>query len=347
MTGSVRDQVSDSGAGPASRSGDGNVLDVRNLKTYFFTRRGVVKAVDGASFSVAAGETLGIVGESGSGKSMTSLSVLRLLPKPAGRIVDGEIVFCGESLLAKSERDMQRLRGQQIGMILQDPMSSLNPVFTIGNQVMEPLRQHKGMSKSDAWREAESLLARVRIPSPERRLRQYPHEMSGGMRQRIVTAIGLSCTPKLLIADEPTTSLDVTIQAQILVLLRRLQSELGLAMILITHDLGVVATICDRVAVMYAGRMVETAATDDLFASPKHPYTVALLNSLPRLEARRERLYSIPGQPPDLSKPMSGCAFAPRCPKAMAICRTEYPPEFNVGQGHSASCWLRKDEDRP
>ena len=328
--------------GDTGGGGRQEVLRVRNLRTYFHTRRGIVKAVDGASFSVARGETLGIVGESGSGKSITSLSILKLLPKPVGRIEDGEIRFCGEDLLKKSEREMRRLRGKRISMILQDPMSSLNPVLTIGDQVTEPLRQHNGLGSRDAWKKAAELLARVHIPSPERRLRQYPHEMSGGMRQRVVSAIGLSCEPELLIADEPTTALDVTIQAQVLELLRALQRELRFAMIFITHDLSVVATICDRVAVMYAGRIVEFGTTRQLFQNPGHPYTIALLNSLPKLDVKSDRLESIPGQPPDQTNLPKGCRFAPRCPKAMEICREEYPPAFKLDETQTASCWLHE-----
>lgn len=316
------------------------VLKVNGLKTYFRTRRGVVKAVDGASFTVAKGETLGVVGESGSGKSITSLSILGLLPQPVGRIEEGRIEFCGEDLVTKSAAEMRRIRGKRISMILQDPMTSLNPVLTIGDQLTEPLRQHRKLTSEAAWSKAAELLSKVHIPSPERRLHQYPHEMSGGMRQRVVSAIGLSCEPELLIADEPTTALDVTIQAQVLELLRDLQNELQFAMIFITHDLSVVATICDKVAVMYAGRIVESGTTSQIFKNPAHPYTKALLNSLPKLNVKSDRLESIPGQPPDQTSLPSGCRFAPRCSEVMDKCHREYPPELQLNETQSASCWL-------
>ena len=316
------------------------LLEVTGLKTHFFTRRGVVKAVDGVSFAVAEGETLGIVGESGSGKSVTSLSIMRLVPEPAGRIVGGAIRLRGEDLLGKTEGEMRRIRGKQIAMILQDPMSSLNPVFTVGEQVAEPIRLHQRLPRRQVWAKVRESLAMVRIPSPDERMHQYPHQMSGGMRQRIVGAIGLSCEPRLLIADEPTTSLDVTIQAQFLRLLKGLQKDLGLTLILITHDLSVVATMCDRVAVMYAGRIVETAPARELFDRPRHPYTIALLKSLPRLGTKVERLYSIEGQPPDLSDLPAGCPFAPRCPEAMPVCTEVYPGLASQGGGHDIHCWL-------
>ena len=316
------------------------LLEVTGLKTHFFTRRSVVKAVDGVSFAVAEGETLGIVGESGSGKSVTSLSIMRLVPEPAGRIVGGAIRLRGEDLLGKTEGEMRRIRGKQIAMILQDPMSSLNPVFTVGEQVAEPIRLHQRLPRRQVWAKVRESLAMVRIPSPDERMHQYPHQMSGGMRQRIVGAIGLSCEPRLLIADEPTTSLDVTIQAQFLRLLKGLQKDLGLTLILITHDLSVVATMCDRVAVMYAGRIVETAPARELFDRPRHPYTIALLKSLPRLGTKVERLYSIEGQPPDLSDLPAGCPFAPRCPEAMPVCTEVYPGLASQGGGHDIHCWL-------
>ena len=316
------------------------LLEVTGLKTHFFTRRGVVKAVDGVSFAVAEGETLGIVGESGSGKSVTSLSIMRLVPEPAGRIVGGAIRLRGEDLLGKTEGEMRRIRGKQIAMILQDPMSSLNPVFTVGEQVAEPIRLHQRLPRRQVWAKVRESLAMVRIPSPDERMHQYPHQMSGGMRQRIVGAIGLSCEPRLLIADEPTTSLDVTIQAQFLRLLKGLQKDLGLTLILITHDLSVVATMCDRVAVMYAGRIVETAPARELFDRPRHPYTIALLKSLPHLGTKVERLYSIEGQPPDLSALPAGCPFAPRCPEAMPVCTEVYPGLTSQGGGHDIHCWL-------
>ncbi|MCI0371632.1 MAG: ABC transporter ATP-binding protein, partial [candidate division NC10 bacterium] len=293
-----------------------SLLDVKDLRTYFFTRWGVVKAVDGVSFALSEGESLGIVGESGCGKTMTALSILRLVPRPAGRIVGGEIRLEGEDLLRKSEREMRRIRGSRISMVLQDPMSSLNPVFTVGEQVAEALRIHQHLAGTRLWNQARDLLGLVKIPSPEIRLRAYPHQMSGGMRQRVVGAIAIACRPGILIADEPTTSLDVTIQAQYLRLLKDLQKEMGLALIFITHDFGIVAKMCDRVAVMYAGRIVEHAGVRELFNHPRHPYTVALLNSVPRLERRVERLASIEGQPPPLYDLPEGCPFAPRCAHA-------------------------------
>jgi oligopeptide/dipeptide ABC transporter ATP-binding protein len=319
---------------------DHPLLEVKDLRTWFFTRWGVVKAVDGVSFTLGAGETLGLVGESGCGKSMTALSILRLQPRPAGRIVGGQVLLQGEDLLQKSEREMRDIRGRQISMILQDPMQSLNPVFNVGEQIAEALRIHQGLEGPTLWEQARDLLRRVKIPSPELRLRAYPHQMSGGMRQRVVGAISLACRPAILIADEPTTSLDVTIQAQYLRLLKGLQEEMGLAMIFITHDFGIVAKMCDRVAVMYAGRIVESAEVRELFNHPRHPYTVALLNSVPRLETKIERLSSIEGQPPSLYDLPAGCPFAPRCPHARDRCREEYPPEVAVAEGHRVSCWM-------
>jgi oligopeptide/dipeptide ABC transporter ATP-binding protein len=317
------------------------LLEVKNLRTYFVSAKGtrVVRAVDGVSFTLNEGETLGIVGESGSGKTVTSLSILRLLP-PAARIVDGEIWFAGENLLKKSEREMQRVRGSQITMILQDPLMSLNPLFTIGEQIAEPLRVHLGMRSQSLGERIKELLRGVRIPSPEVRMREYPHQMSGGMRQRIVGAISISCEPRLLIADEPTTSLDVTIQAQYLKLLKDIQKRSGLAMIFITHNIGIVAKMCDKVAVMYAGRLVERAPVRPIFNQPAHPYTEALLNAMPKLTDKTERLWSIEGQPPDLANLPPGCAFSPRCPKAEDHCMREVPPEFQVGDHHHARCWL-------
>ncbi|HEV8639636.1 MAG TPA: ABC transporter ATP-binding protein [Methylomirabilota bacterium] len=319
---------------------DHPLLEVKDLRTWFFTRWGVVKAVDGVSFTLGASETLGLVGESGCGKSMTALSILRLQPRPAGRIVGGQVLLQGEDLLQKSEREMRRIRGRQISMILQDPMQSLNPVFSVGAQIAEALRIHQGLEGPTLWEQAREMLRRVKIPSPELRLRAYPHQMSGGMRQRVVGAISLACRPAILIADEPTTSLDVTIQAQYLRLLKGLQEEMGLALIFITHDFGIVAKMCDRVAVMYAGRIVESAEVRELFNHPRHPYTVALLNSVPRLETKIERLSSIEGQPPLLYDLPPGCPFAPRCPHARDRCRDEYPPEVAVKDGHRVSCWM-------
>ena len=317
------------------------VLEVKQLQTYFFSAQGtrVVKAVDGVSFTLNAGETLGVVGESGSGKTVTSMSLLRLLP-PAARIVGGEIWFQGENLLTKSEREMRELRGSQLTMILQDPMMSLNPLFTIGAQIAEPLRIHRRMRGARLVERIKELLRGVRIPSPEVRIREYPHQMSGGMRQRIVGAIGISCEPQLLIADEPTTSLDVTIQAQYLNLLKDIQQRSRLAMIFITHNIGIVAKMCDNVGVMYAGKLVERGPVRTIFNQPAHPYTEALLQAVPKLTDRSKRLWSIEGQPPDLANPPTGCPFNPRCPHAEDRCRREVPPEFQVGENHYTRCWL-------
>ena len=315
------------------------VLEVEDLHTYFFTRSGVVKAVDGVSFHLRQGETLGIVGESGCGKTMTALSLLRLIPRPAARIVKGKVLLQGENLLDKSEQEMRQIRGRRISMILQDPQTSLNPVFTIGNQLIEAIKiYNKGRAK-DLVKRAIDALKQVRVAAPERRVQDYPHQMSGGMKQRVVGAISLSCEPHVIIADEPTTSLDVTIQAQYLRLLREIQEETGLSIIFITHDFGIVAKMCDRVMVMYAGRAVETGSVRDIFNHPTHPYTQALLNSVPKLEERTERLYSIEGQPPLLWKLPPGCRFAPRCPYTEARCENEYPPSFPVAEGHTADCW--------
>ena len=318
------------------------LLQVKDLSTHFVSARGtrVVRAVNEVSMTLDAGETLGIVGESGSGKTTLALTLLRLLP-PAARIVSGEILFEGEDLLKKSDREMRHIRGKRIAMILQDPMASLNPLFTIGDQVAEPMRVHDNVGRASAWTKARDLLKAVRISAPETRVREYPHQMSGGMRQRIVGAIAISCEPALLIADEPTTSLDVTIQAQYLNLLRELQRAHHLALIFITHNLGIVAKMCDQVAVMYAGRMVEFGPMRRIFNAPAHPYTEALLTSIPRLSDTCARLTAIDGQPPDLASPPSGCAFHPRCPKAIERCREEDPPSFTVGERHIARCWLR------
>ncbi len=317
------------------------LLELDKLSTYYVSAQGtrVVRAVDEVSLRVAAGETLGIVGESGSGKSTLALTLLRVLP-PAARIVSGRMLFEGEDLVAKSDAEMQEIRGKKIAMILQDPMASLNPLFTIGNQVAEPIEVHEHLPRKAAWERARALLKAVRIPSPEARVRQYPHEMSGGMRQRIVGAIGISCEPRLLIADEPTTSLDLTIQAQYLNLLRELQREHGLALIFITHNLGIVAKMCDQLAVMYAGRVVESGPVSRIFNAPAHPYTKALLNSIPRMGEPDQRLTAIEGQPPDLSALPPGCAFAPRCPQATARCREAAPPAFAPEEGRLARCWL-------
>ncbi len=317
------------------------LLDIKDLRTYFVSKKGtrVVKAVDGVSFTLDEGETLGIVGESGSGKTVTSLSILRLLP-PAAHIVGGEIWFAGENLLTKSEREMQRIRGSQITMILQDPLMSLNPLFTIGEQIAEPLRIHRGMRGHGVVERIKELLRDVRIPSPEVRMREYPHQLSGGMRQRIVGAISISCERRLLIADEPTTCLDVTIQAQYLQLLKDIQKRSGLAMIFITHNIGIVAKMCDKVVVMYAGKLVERAPVREIFNRPAHPYTEALLNAMPKLTEKTDHLWSIEGQPPDPANLPPGCAFSPRCSKVEERFRREAPPEFQVGEDHYARCWL-------
>lgn len=314
------------------------VLKVEDLKTHFFTRSGVVKAVDGISFEVAKGETLGIVGESGSGKSMTAWSILGLVPQPTGKIIGGKIMYHGEDLLQKDESEMREIRGKGICMVMQDPLTSLNPVFTIGNQLIESLKMDSKESKATLIQKAIQLLSNVRIPAPESRLSVYPHQMSGGMRQRVVGAIAMSRAPSVLIADEPTTSLDATIQLQYLRLLKEIQAETGAAILFITHDFGVVARMCDRVAVMYAGKIVEQASVLELFDNPQHPYTEALLKSVPDLNEDVEFLPSIEGQPPTLDNLPEGCAFAPRCPHAFDKCNV-YPDEFSVDKDHVASCW--------
>jgi oligopeptide/dipeptide ABC transporter ATP-binding protein len=315
------------------------ILDVRDLHAHLQTRWGVVRAVDGVSFSVRAGETLGLVGESGSGKTMTALSLLRLLPRPAGRIVSGQILLEGDDLVTKSEREMRRVRGRRISMILQDPQTSLNPVFTVGHQIVEALRMQGREPRDRLWRKAAEALHRVKVPAADERLRAFPHQMSGGMKQRVVGAIALACEPRLLIADEPTTALDVTIQLQYLTLLKDVQERMRLALLFITHDFGIVARICDRVAVMYAGRIVEQGPVRSLFTSPAHPYTQALMASVPRMEARVDRLPSIEGQPPALHRLPAGCRFAPRCRHVAERCRREHPPTFGVGPAHEAACW--------
>ena len=323
----------------ATETQDNVVLSVKDLRTYFRTRWGEVKAVDGVNFDLRKGETLGIVGESGCGKSVTMLSLMRLIPIPPGRIVDGSITLDGEDLLQLSEDDMSKVRGSKIGLIIQDPMTSLNPVFTIGNQVTEAIRIHQDIPRQRVMDRALDVLRKVNIPAAESRVRDYPHEMSGGMRQRVVGAIGISCQPMVLIADEPTTSLDVTIQAQYLKLLKDIQQESELSLIFITHDFGIVAKMCDRVAVMYAGRIVEMGSVRDIFNNASHPYTEALLASVPKMEEDVERLYAIEGQPPTLHNLPAGCSFAPRCPYVMDKCRQEYPPEFPVAEGHYSACW--------
>ena len=313
---------------------------MHDLKTQFFTPEGVVKAVDGVSFELKAGETLGIVGESGCGKSVTALSVMRLIQRP-GRIVAGRVLFDGNDLTKLSDAEMQAIRGESIAMIFQDPMTSLNPVFKVGWQVGEPLILHRGEARTKALASATAMLGKVGIPSPSDRARDYPHHFSGGMRQRAMIAMGLTTTPKVLIADEPTTALDVTIQAQILELLRDINREFGTATILITHNLGVVAGMCERVMVMYAGKVVESGPTVDVFAHPTHPYTWSLLRSIPRLDAERhEQLKPIEGLPPDLIDLPPGCAFHPRCPFAIARCSRDVPPLNRVGETQLAACWV-------
>jgi len=319
------------------------LLDVKGLKTYFFTRDGVVRAVDGVSFSVARGETLAIVGESGCGKSVTSLSILRLIASPPGRTVEGSVVFEGRDLLELSEAEMRKVRGDAISMVFQEPMTSLNPVLTVGRQIAEVLMLHRGLPREDAMLSAIEMLRLVKIPEPERRVAEYPHQLSGGMRQRVMIAMALACEPRLLIADEPTTALDVTIQAQILDLMRELKQRTGAAIMLITHDLGVVAEMAQRVVVMYAGRKVEEGSVEALFANPRHPYTRGLLDSIPKLGAAsrgaRTRLTEIAGTVPSLSEAIVGCAFAPRCAYATGRCRNEYPPFEEKAPGHAAACW--------
>ncbi|GAC1534756.1 MAG: ABC transporter ATP-binding protein [Herpetosiphon sp.] len=332
-----------------------HLLEVRNLSTHFNTQDGVVKAVDNVSFYVDKGETLGIVGESGSGKSVTSLSIMRLIPTPPGRIVSGEVLFDGDDLIRYSEDEMRHIRGKEIAMIFQDPMTSLNPVLTIGRQLTETLELHLKMSRGEARRRAVELLALVGIPSPQKRLDDYPHQFSGGMRQRVMIAMGLSCNPDLLIADEPTTALDVTIQAQILELIKKLQAELGMGLIIITHDLGVVARMADRVNVMYAGRIIEDGPTDKIFADPRMPYTIGLLQSIPRLdEVRGQRLNPIRGLPPDLINLPAVCPFAPRCDFVQDICYQQVPPLRPVEANQRAAClfdvhapWVAGVENQP
>jgi oligopeptide/dipeptide ABC transporter ATP-binding protein len=316
------------------------ILQIKDLRTYFFTRAGAIKAVEGLSLALSRGETLALVGESGSGKSVTALSILRLVPPP-GRIVSGQIYFEGEDLLKFSQEQMRRLRGRQIAMIFQDPMTSLNPVYTVGEQIAEAIRYHLGLERRRAWARAVELMERVRIPDAKRRAKNYPHELSGGMRQRAMIAMALCCNPKLLIADEPTTALDVTIQAEILDLLGELKRDFGLSMLLITHDLGIVAETANAVSVMYAGQIVEQAPTRELFSNPRHPYTEGLLNCLPRPAqggAERRRLRAIEGSVPDLLNLPAGCSFAPRCSYAVEECRAREIPLLEVSDGHRSRC---------
>ncbi|MGC4191602.1 MAG: ABC transporter ATP-binding protein [Thermomicrobiales bacterium] len=327
------------------------ILEVKNLKTQFFTQDGVVRAVDDVSFYVMPGETLGVVGESGSGKSITGLSIMRLIPSPPGKIVNGEVNFQGKDILKMSDEQVRAIRGNDIAMIFQDPMTSLNPVLTINRQISESLQLHMGMNKSQAKERAIELLKMVGIPNASERVDQYPHQFSGGMRQRVMIAMALSCNPKLLIADEPTTALDVTIQAQILDLMRNLQTETGTGVIMITHSMGVVAGMADRVQVMYAGHIVETATTSEIFANPRHPYTVGLMKSIPRLDARqKEKLQPIRGLPPDLIDLPDMCPFVPRCNYAREKCEQKNPPLQEVAPGHLSACWfweeVHRDDDQ-
>ena len=320
------------------------VLEIKDLKTHFFTYEGVARAVDGVSYRLAKGEPLGVVGESGCGKSVTALSVLRLIPAPPGKIVGGEILFKGQNLLKLPEDQMRKIRGNRISMIFQEPMTSLNPVFTVGNQIQETFKLHQGLSKKQSLEKTVEMLRFVNIPTPDKCVRRYPHELSGGMRQRVMIAMALACRPEILIADEPTTALDVTIQAQILDLMNRLKEELGMAIILITHNLGVIAEMVHRVLVMYAGKVVEEAKTRTLFESPRHPYTMGLLKSIPRLGDKfrlgKVRLSEIPGVVPSLYDLPPGCKFSTRCPSVMDICRQKEPELKEIGESHYCSCWL-------
>jgi oligopeptide/dipeptide ABC transporter ATP-binding protein len=315
------------------------ILSVRSLQTEFQTEDYTVRAVDGLSYDLHPGKTLAIVGESGSGKSVHALSILQLLPMPPARIAGGEIVFNGKDLLKTDNKAMRSIRGNKIAMIFQEPMTSLNPVMRVGDQLAEATMLHQGLSKEKAWDKAVSLLKKVGIPAAEKRIRDYPHQFSGGMRQRAMIAMALSCEPDILIADEPTTALDVTIQAQILDLMKELQKEFRMAMILITHNIGVVAEMADEVVVMYAGRAVEKAPIEEIFRNPKHPYTRCLLESVPSIYSRKQRLATIEGQPPDLAKGITGCPFAPRCPDVKERCRSEDPPEYMMSDTHMANCF--------
>ena len=321
------------------------LLEIKDERLSFFTPAGEVKALNGVSFSLNQGEVLGIVGESGSGKSVTAYSIMGLTAYP-GKLVGGTIRFNGHEVEKMTEKEFRKMRGNEVSIIFQDPMTSLNPVYTIGNQIMEVLLQHTKMDKAKAKARAKELLELVGINEPEKRLKQYPHELSGGMRQRVMIAIALACEPKLLIADEPTTALDVTIQAQILELMQDLRKKLGMSIIMITHDLGVVASMCERIAVMYAGHIVEYGTTDEIFYTPQHEYTKGLINSIPKLNAtEKERLVPIEGQPVDLLNPPAGCPFAPRCDKCMKICLNKMPPRTDLSDTHYTHCWLRQKEE--
>ncbi|WP_217586420.1 ABC transporter ATP-binding protein [Lentibacillus saliphilus] len=318
-----------------------NILEVNHLHVSFSTYGGTVEAVRGINLQLEKGETLAIVGESGCGKSVTANAIMRLIPQPPGRITDGSILFKGQNLVDQSERTMRHIRGRDISMIFQDPMTALNPTLTIGTQLMEGLKQHKAVSKEEARQKALDMLRLVGIPNPKERLTQYPHQFSGGMRQRVVIAMALICEPEILIADEPTTALDVTIQAQIIELFERIQRETGVAIILITHDLGVVAKVADRIAVMYAGQIIEKGTKRDIFYHAEHPYTLGLLKSVPRLDIKEARLTPIDGTPPDLFSPPKGCSFAPRCPYAMEVCHEVPPIQTELEQNHHVYCWLQ------
>ncbi len=320
------------------------LLDVQDLKTHFFTQEGVVKAVDGVSYDLEEGETLGLVGESGCGKTVSALSIMRLIPDPPGKTVGGQVLFNGEDLLKLNNAQMRRIRGRQIAMVFQEPMTSLNPVLTVERQLTESLELHLSMSRSDARKEAVHRLEQVGIPDSERRIKQYPHQFSGGMRQRVMIAMALSCNPKLIIADEPTTALDVTIQAQILELMKSLSKEYGVSLIIITHNLGVVARYADRVNIMYAGRIIERGTAEEIYRNPRHPYTLGLLNSVPRLDQpRKEKLDPIEGQPPDMINLPQGCSFRERCRYAIDRCAEEVPLLQEVGEGHLSACFVAKD----
>jgi oligopeptide transport system ATP-binding protein len=322
------------------------LLEVKDLRTYFFTQEGTVRAVDGVSWDLDEGETLGLVGESGCGKSVTALSILRLIPNPPGRIVDGEILFEGRDLLKVSNSEMRHIRGNRIAMVFQEPMTSLNPVLTIGNQIIEVIKLHMGLEQAEGRARAVELLEMVGIPEAQRRIDDYPHQFSGGMRQRAMIAMALACNPKLLLADEPTTALDVTIQAQILDIIARLARELGTAVVIITHNLGVVARYVDNVNVMYAGKIIEKGSVTEIFGEPRHPYTVGLLRSVPRLDAlEHERLVTIEGQPPLLIQPIAGCPFEPRCDWAIDKCTTDPPQLEEKSTGHFAACWRDPQQD--
>lgn len=321
------------------------LLEIKDEKLSFFTPAGEVKALNGVSFSMNEGEVLGIVGESGSGKSVTAYSIMGLTAYP-GKLIGGTIYFNGHQIEKMSEKEMRKIRGNEVSIIFQDPMTSLNPVYTIGNQITEVIRLHTGKSKKEAYDRAKELLELVGINEPTKRLKQYPHELSGGMRQRVMIAIALACEPKLLIADEPTTALDVTIQAQILELMQELRQKLGMSIIMITHDLGVVASMCERIAVMYAGHIVEYGTADEIFYEPKHEYTKGLIKSIPKLNVQEtERLIPIEGQPVDLLNPPAGCPFAPRCANCMKICLREMPPKTELSDTHYSQCWLLQKEE--